>query len=50
MTDERPDGVGFFRGLLAVVRGFVHAVGTVVGWLGRAVSALTRRSHGDAGD
>ncbi len=44
MTGERRSGVGFFRGLLAVLRGVVHSIGTVIGWFGRALAAVTRRS------
>ncbi len=30
MNDEQRSGVGFFRGLLAVLRGVAHAVGTLL--------------------
>ncbi len=43
--DERQDGVGFFRGLLAVLRGTVHAVGVLLGLFGRGLAAITRRSR-----
>jgi hypothetical protein len=41
--------VGFFRGLVAVVRGTAHAVGTLTGLLGRGLAAVTRRPRRDAG-
>jgi hypothetical protein len=52
MSDEQRSGVGFFRGLLAVLRGVAHAAGTVIGLLGRGIAALTRRSRpkADGGD
>ncbi|MEO8266076.1 MAG: hypothetical protein ABI706_11285 [Ilumatobacteraceae bacterium] len=43
MNNEQP-GVGFFRGLLAVLRGIAHAAGTALGLLGRGLAAITRRS------
>jgi hypothetical protein len=45
MNGEHRNGVGFFRGLLAVVRGVVHAVGTLLGLFGRGLAAVTRRSE-----
>lgn len=45
MNDEQQSGVGFFRGLLAVLRGTVHAVGTLFGLFGRGLAAITRRSR-----
>jgi hypothetical protein len=45
MRHEQRQGVGFFRGLLAVVRGLAHGAGTVLGLLGRALAAVTRRSR-----
>jgi len=45
MNDEQRSGVGFFRGLLAVLRGTVHAIGTLLGLFGRGLAALTRRSR-----
>jgi hypothetical protein len=49
ISDEPRRGVGFFRGLVAVVRGTVHAVGTLTGLLGRGLAAITRRSRRNAG-
>ncbi len=43
MTEEQRAGVGFFRGLLAVVRGTVHAIGSLLGLFGRGLAALTHR-------
>jgi hypothetical protein len=43
-SDERPSGVGFFRGLTAVVRGFAHGVGLLIGALGSVLAFVTRRS------
>jgi hypothetical protein len=45
-SDEERDGVGFFRGLTAVVRGLAHGVGLVISLLGRGLARLTRRSKG----
>jgi hypothetical protein len=45
-SDERPSGVGFFRGLTAVVRGLAHGVGLVISALGRVLAFVTRRSKG----
>jgi hypothetical protein len=45
MNDEQRSSVGFFRGLLAVLRGTAHAVGRVLGLLGRGLAAITRRSR-----
>ena len=45
MNDEKRSGVGFFRGLLAVLRGTVHAIATVLGLFTRALAAATRRSR-----
>ena len=50
MNDERKSGVGFFRGLLAVVRGFTHAFGKVISVFGRGLAAATRRSQRKSGD
>lgn len=52
MSDEKRPGVGFFRGLLAVLRATVHAVSTLLGLFGRAVALVTRRSRrkGDTGE
>ncbi len=50
MNDEQRSGVGFFRGLLAVLRGIAHAFGTVLGVFGRGLSAVTRRSRHTTGD
>ena len=45
MSDEQRSGVGFFRGLLAVLRGTVHAVGTLLSLFGRGLARVTRRSR-----
>ena len=45
MNDEPRRGVGFFRGLLAVLRGVVHVTGRVISLFGRGLAAITRRSH-----
>lgn len=45
MNDDQPRGVGFGRGVLAVLRGTMHAFGTVLGLFGRALAAVTRRSR-----
>jgi hypothetical protein len=50
MNDEQQSGVGFFRGLLAVLRGTAHALGTLLNLLGRGLSAVTRRSRHKTGD
>jgi hypothetical protein len=50
MNDEQRSRVGFFRGLLAVLRGTVHAVGRVLSLLGRGLAAVTRRSRRTTGD
>ncbi len=50
MNDERQSGVGFFRGLLAVLRGTAHAVGVLLGLFGRGLAAVTRRSRHMTGD
>jgi hypothetical protein len=50
MNDEQRSGVGFFRGLLAVVRGTAHAVGKLLSLFGRGLSAVTRRSRHTTGD
>jgi hypothetical protein len=50
MNDEPRSGVGFFRGLLAVVRGFTHAFGKVLGVFARGLAAITRRSPRKSGD
>ena len=50
MNDEQRSGVGFFRGLLAVLRGAAHAIGTLVSLLGRGLAAITRRSRRHTGD
>ena len=49
MNDERKSGVGFFRGLLAVLRGIAHAVGTLLSLFGRGLAAITRRSRHKTG-
>jgi hypothetical protein len=49
MNDEQQSGVGFFRGLLAVLRGIAHAVGTLLGLFGRGLAAVTRRSRHKTG-
>jgi hypothetical protein len=43
-SDEQRSGVGFFRGLMAVVRGLTHAVGLVISALGSVLAFVTRRS------
>jgi hypothetical protein len=50
MNDEQQAGVGFFRGLLAVLRGIAHAFGTLLSLFGRALAAVTRRSRHKSGD
>ena len=50
MNDERREGVGFFRGLMAVVRGTAHAIATVIGLIGRGLAIVTRRSKRHASD
>jgi hypothetical protein len=50
MHDDQRSGVGFFRGLLAVLRGAAHAVGVLLGLFGRGLAAVTRRSRHDADD
>jgi hypothetical protein len=45
MNDEKKSGVGFVRGLLAVLRGAAHAVGTLLGLFGRGLAVITRRSR-----
>lgn len=50
MNDEQQSGVGFFRGLLAVLRGTAHALGTLLSLLGRGVAVVTRRSRHKTGD
>ena len=50
MNDEQQSGVGFFRGMLAVLRGTAHAVGTLLGLFGRGLGAVTRRSRRKTGD
>ncbi len=50
MSDEQQSGVGFVRGLLAVLRGTAHAVGTLLGLFGRGLAAVTRRSRHKTGD
>ena len=49
MNDEKRSGVGFFRGLLAVLRGTAHAIGKLLGLFGRGVAAVTRRSQRKTG-
>jgi hypothetical protein len=50
MNDEQQPRVGFFRGLLAVLRGITHAIGTLLSLLGRGLAAVTRRSRRKSGD
>lgn len=50
MNDEKQSGVGFVRGLLAVLRGFAHAVGKLLGLFGRGLAAVTRRSQHKTGE
>lgn len=50
MNDEQKSGVGFFRGLLAVLRGLTHAFGKVISVFGRGLAAVTRRSRPKSGD
>ncbi len=50
MNDEQQRGVGFFRGLLAVLRGIAHAAGTLLGLFGRGLAVVTRRSRHKTGD
>jgi hypothetical protein len=49
-NDEQRSGVGFFRGLLAVLRGTAHAIGKLLGLFGRGLAAITRRSRHTTGD
>ncbi|MEP7114356.1 MAG: hypothetical protein ABI862_13910 [Ilumatobacteraceae bacterium] len=49
MNDEQQSGVGFFRGMLAVLRGIAHTVGTLLGVFGRVLAAVTRRSRRKTG-
>jgi hypothetical protein len=50
MNDEQQSGVGFFRGLLAVLRGTAHAFGRLLSLIGRGLAAVTRRSRHKKGD
>lgn len=50
MSDEPQPRVGFFRGLLAVLRGVAHAAGTLLGLFGRALAAITSRSRRSKND
>jgi hypothetical protein len=50
MNDEQRSGVGFFRGLLAVLRGSAHAVGMLLSLFGRGLAVVTRRSRRKTGD
>ena len=50
MNDEKQSGVGFFRGLLAVLRGTAHAVGVLLSMFGRGLAAVTRRSRRTTSD
>jgi len=50
MNEEQQSGVGFVRGLLAVLRGTVHALGTLLSLIGRGLAAITRRSRHKTGD
>ena len=50
MNDEQRSGVGFFRGLLAVLRGTVHAAGKLLSLFGRGLAAVTRRSRHETRD
>ena len=50
MNDDKKSGVGFFRGLLAVLRGTAHVVGTLLSLFGRGLAAVTRRSRHNKGD
>jgi hypothetical protein len=43
-TDDPRAGVGFFRGLMAVVRGLAHGVGLVISAFGKVLAVVTRRS------
>ncbi len=45
MNDERREGVGFFRGLMAVVRGIAHGFAMLLSLLGRGLAVVTRRSR-----
>jgi hypothetical protein len=49
MNDEQQSGVGFFRGLLAVLRGTAHAFGRLLSLFGRGLAAVTRRSRRKTG-
>jgi len=42
--DDPRAGVGFLRGLMAVVRGLAHAIGLVIGAFGKVLAVVTRRS------
>lgn len=50
MSDEQQSGVGFVRGLLAVLRGTAHALGTLLSLFGRGLAAVTRRSRHETGE
>jgi len=50
MIDEKKSGVGFFRGLLAVLRGITHAFGKLLSVFGRGLAAVTRRSQRKSDD
>lgn len=50
MNDGDQRRVGFFRGLLAVVRGMAHAAGMLLSLFGRGLAAVTRRSRHGSGD
>lgn len=50
MNDEPRAGVGFFRGLLAVLRATTHAAGKLLSVFGRGLAAITRRSRRNAND
>jgi hypothetical protein len=49
MNKEQRSGVGFFRGLLAVVRGGTHAFGKFLSVFGRSLAAATSRSDRKGG-
>lgn len=44
-NNEPRRSVGFFRGLLAVLRGVTHAAGKALSLFGRGLAAITRRSR-----
>ncbi|MDO8363463.1 MAG: hypothetical protein Q7V88_11245 [Actinomycetota bacterium] len=46
MSDGAQPRVGFFRGLMAVVRATTHVFAKVLGLFSRGLAAVTRRTRG----